>query len=324
LFSEGAWNAMILLNCFFAGLTCVPVYKIGRHLGGEKVAAYASLIWAATFPFFYWPTHWVWETALVAYLMTQLLWMSLQLGERSSAGRWVWFGVLWGASALVNPGVLAVMPALVLWPAWHSRKRGEKWLRPMVMVGVLFFAIVSPWMARNYRVFHKPVFIRSNFGFEFYLGNSELMTGFDEFWKHPALDTAQRDDYVRMGEIAYIESREERAMFWAKMHPADFVKLTGKRIIYYWYGTPYFHAAGNLIENLGFPLFSLLGLFGCAWALQLKAPGAGPMRWVLLFYPVVYYITYPNSRYRHALEPLLTVLAVYLFSLAKLRKTRTA
>ncbi|MFL6300879.1 MAG: glycosyltransferase family 39 protein [Terriglobales bacterium] len=327
LFSQGAWNAMVLLNCLFAGLTCIPIYKICAHLGSKKAAAYAALIWAATYSFFHWPTEWIWETSLTALLVTQLLWMSLQLGERPTLRKWTLFGLLWGVSALTNPGVLAVMPVLVLWPLYRARERGEQWLRPLVIVALLFVAIVAPWMVRNQRVFHKAVFIRSNLGFEFWLGNSPMMTGFDEFWKHPMVNNEERDAYVRMGEIAYIESRGGRAREWVKNNPGDFLKLTAKRVIYFWYGTPYYYAAGKWKvwdpENFGFPLFSLLGLLGAGWALRTKVAGALPIASVLLFYPAVYYITYPNARYRHALEPLLLALAVYLVSQAKLRRTTT-
>jgi 4-amino-4-deoxy-L-arabinose transferase-like glycosyltransferase len=321
LFSEGAWDFMILLNCLFAGLTCIPIYKIARHLAGNTVALYSALIWTGTYTFFHWPTEWVWETSLTAFMVTQLLWMALDLGTNSSLQKWSWFGATWGVAALVNPGVLAIMPALVLWPAYRARGRGESWLRPLVILVVLFMVVIAPWMVRNERVFHRPVFIRSNFGFEFWLGNSAMMTGFDEFWKHPSVNKEDRDDYVRMGEIAYVKSRQQRAMDWAKQNPGSFLKLTGKRVVYFWYGTPYFHAAGRIWnpENFGFPLFSLMALLGAGWALRAKARGAAPIALVLTFYPLVYYITYPNSRYRHALEPLLTILFVYLISQAEFK-----
>src|SRR3954468_14268419 len=52
--------------------------------------------------------------------------------------------------------------------------------------------------------------------------------------KHPMVNNEERDAYVRMGEIAYIESRGGRAREWVKNNPGDFLKLTAKRVIYFW------------------------------------------------------------------------------------------
>ncbi|HEX9121398.1 MAG TPA: hypothetical protein VF840_12740 [Terriglobales bacterium] len=40
----------------------------------------------------------------------------------------------------------------------------------------------------------------------------------------------------------------------------------------------------------------------------------------LLVYPIVYYITFPDARYRHPIEPLMLMLAVY--TVAKSLQTR--
>jgi len=35
---------------------------------------------------------------------------------------------------------------------------------------------------------------------------------------------------------------------------------------------------------------------------------------LLLFYPLVYYVSFPHPRYRHPIDPMLLMLAVYLFT----------
>jgi hypothetical protein len=40
---------------------------------------------------------------------------------------------------------------------------------------------------------------------------------------------------------------------------------------------------------------------------------------LLLFYPAVYYFVFPHARYRHPIEPELTILVVYLLSEARWR-----
>src|SRR5207302_5378536 len=104
---------------------------------------------------------------------------------------------------------------------------------------------------------------------EFWLGNSPMMTGFDEFWKHPMVNKEEHDAYAQIGELAYVESRGARALEWVKKNPGNFLKLTAKRVAYFWFVTPYAYAAGQWKmwepENFGFPLFSLVVLLGAGW-----------------------------------------------------------
>jgi hypothetical protein len=36
--------------------------------------------------------------------------------------------------------------------------------------------------------------------------------------------------------------------------------------------------------------------------------------WIVLFYPAVFYVVFPNQRYRHPIEPVIAILGVYLLT----------
>ena len=42
-----------------------------------------------------------------------------------------------------------------------------------------------------------------------------------------------------------------------------------------------------------------------------------------MFYPLVYYVSFPHPRYRHPIEPMLLMLAVYLFTQVSSRRPKT-
>jgi hypothetical protein len=44
----------------------------------------------------------------------------------------------------------------------------------------------------------------------------------------------------------------------------------------------------------------------------------------LLIYPIVYYITFPDARYRHPIEPLMLMLAVYTVGLSLQTRVRAS
>jgi len=72
-----------------------------------------------------------------------------------------------------------------LYAACENHKAGKRWMRSLVISCVLFGALVSPWLIRNEAVFGKPVFFRSNYWFEFYLGNYHFSNGVGFSGKHP-------------------------------------------------------------------------------------------------------------------------------------------
>jgi len=55
-----------------------------------------------------------------------------------------------------------------------------------------------------------------------------------------------------------------------------------------------------------------------------RVPGSYLFLSVLLLYPLVFYITHTNPRYRHPIEPIMTILIAYLFWSASQEKSRVA
>jgi hypothetical protein len=43
---------------------------------------------------------------------------------------------------------------------------------------------------------------------------------------------------------------------------------------------------------------------------------------LLIVYPLVFYVSFPQPRYRHPIDPMLTILAVYLFTQVSPRKPK--
>jgi hypothetical protein len=69
----------------------------------------------------------------------------------------------------------------------------------------------------------------------------------------------------------------------------------------------------ELGRRFNYCFLSLAGLMGLWLALRRRVPGAALMGWMFLLLPLPYYIVTVQARFRHPLEPLITVLSVYLF-----------
>jgi hypothetical protein len=126
----------------------------------------------------------------------------------------------------------------------------------------------------------------------------------------------QYDKYSRLGELGYVASAKREGQAFLRRHPDEFARLSLWRMAWFWSGTYLLYSATTFEFwtpgiVLGFSALSLLGLLLALWG---RVNGSTLFLLLITFYPAVYYITYPQGRYRHALEPLLLLLATYLIS----------
>jgi hypothetical protein len=121
-----------------------------------------------------------------------------------------------------------------------------------------------------------------------------------------------------MGEPAYMALKTHEALDFIRTDPADAARLTFHRVVSTWLGTwdpfqdnwrwePWWERALQIYE-IG---FSLLAFFGALLAFRSRNPYAAPYALVILSYPATFYLTHGSARYRHPIDPVLTLLAVF-------------
>lgn len=324
-------SALILLsiNSWFSALTVIPIFLIARKCFSEKVAMWTAWMWAVLPSVMFWSTRWVWETSLAALLLTVIFWLTLRLEDSEGAAPWIGFGLLWGIAALTNTSLLSFLPASGLW-AWYRRaKQGRRSLSGIVLALIFFSATIAPWLVRNYEVFGKFIFVRSNFGAELRLGNGPGANGIWMQWLHPSQNLVEMHRYEQLGEIQYVATRKREAMNFIRQSYPRFAWLSLKRFIYYWSGLPRSSEIPALapFKNSLFLASSVLAFWGLGRALRKKRPGAWLFLWLVVSYPAIYYFVFPHPRYRHPIEPELGILIIYVISEAegiRRRKPATA
>ncbi|HKH97852.1 MAG TPA: glycosyltransferase family 39 protein [Candidatus Sulfotelmatobacter sp.] len=326
IYTKASAFVLLTINSAFSALTCVPIFRIARRIFSEKVAVGSAWAWALLPNVMFWCTRWVWETSLSALLLATLLWLALTMEDRDDWRPWLEFGLLWGIAALDSTVLVSFLPAAGLW-AWYRRaKRGKTSLAGVVLASAVFCACVAPWLVRNYETFGKFIFIRDNFGAELRLGNGNGADGTWMQYLHPTQDVYGLRQYVAMGELPYIAMRKKQAVDYIK---ADYVRFAGlcfKRFIYYWAGPPRLAQIWWLaqVKNSLFLASSVLMFWGLARALRQRRPGALLLFWLLVLYPAVYYVAFPNQRYRHPIEPEMAILGVFVLTEAGKKTDRAS
>jgi 4-amino-4-deoxy-L-arabinose transferase-like glycosyltransferase len=319
-----AW-VLLTINCLFSALTCIPIYLIGYKTFDGRIALWSAWTWGLLPYVWYWSVHWLWDTTFTPLVLSLIFLVALELEDWRGWRGWVIFGALWGVGALANPAMLSFLPFCGIWIWQRRHRRGLASVAGVVLSALVFFAVLAPWLIRNYHEFGHFVFIRDDFALQFRLGNSDGADGISLVNLQPNMNNLEFEKFQRMGELAYAADCNRIALDWIRQDPSRFLIVSLKRFVYYWDGIPRptdSRAPWDFRNSL-FLASSVLALWGLFRTLRQKRPGAWLFAGLVLSYPMTYYFVYPHARYRHPIEPELVILAVFLLSEARLQKPST-
>jgi 4-amino-4-deoxy-L-arabinose transferase-like glycosyltransferase len=307
--------AALSLNSFFSALTCVPVFLLARQAFGQRVAKWAGWGWAFSPYGVYYGADWAWSTCLVALELCWLFLFAWRLENSSRKRDWLLFGALCGISALTEPVVMAVLPLLGIWTLYRRYRLGRPWKAQMIVVALAGIATLSPWLVRNFMLFHRFIPVRSGYGLELYIGNNGYSARWVNSSLHPNHSDAELSEYERVGEIAYMDHKLQQAKDYIRSHPAWFAWMTFRRFVYMWTGYWSFDRAYLKDEPLDPPnifvdtTMTILGLWGLRRVFQRDRALGIRFAIVLLFFPLTYYFSHPETYYFRPVDPLMVVLA---------------
>ncbi|MBZ5567260.1 MAG: glycosyltransferase family 39 protein [Acidobacteriia bacterium] len=307
------------LNLVFSAATGLVIFHLAKKTVGENAGVIGAWVWALYPPVILSSTFHVWDTSLTILLAAVGCLVASYL-ETGGWKMWLLHGALWGTGALVNPSLLTIYGVLLAWACWRQQRRRTAWRRNAVVAAMVLIAIMGPWAARNYRLFHRLVPVRSNYGLELWVGNHEGADGFFRVLLHPLGNTAEMHQYRQRGEGEYMAWKQHLAVVFIEQHPAEFLRLTRFRMGCFWGGV---YDSGYAAIVLPTTLMGLLGLL-------LLARHDRELMWLyalpLVFYPIPYYLTHADLRFRLPAEPLLACLAGYAVTMmaAEARRRITA
>ncbi len=317
---------ILAFNSVFGALTCLTLYRIGQRLYGESVARATAWTWAL-FPYaIYWPVRVVWETSLSTFLLSLGLLWTLEMGEATPPRRrWILYGVLWGVIILTNTALLAVLPLSLLWLLYRLPEPARQ-IRGMILCGAVAALVVSPWLVRNYEVFGKFVFVRDNLALEMHMANNDRFTGLWTRNEHPGNDPVAMRRFQEVGELGFMEEKQQEFRRFVREHPLDFAKFTVERAVYFWIGTPQATIVDGydliVARHMGFLIMTLLAFGGLWLSFRNKKHGSFLLANYLLVYPLPYYLVNPFPRYKHPIEAAMILLTVYLLGEARRMQIR--
>lgn len=292
---------IMALQTMFSVWTVATIMRVAGQLFGAATAKLAGAFWAVSPPLLWLPAV-LWDTSLSALLLIGLVALALRCVESPGNSLWAAMGGYCGLAMLVNPSLTLALFALLGWTAWQTHSR--PWICLLVLI-----AVFSPWPMRNAGVLHAFIPLRSNFGYEVWQGNHSGASGMFDAKLEPLQNKQEYSDYVREGEVVYMRNKSTLAKAYVCAHPGAFLRLSATRVVRFWSGAGSELNSG--IVELHAVLTSLLGLLGLAALCRQSRTTALLFLLPLLVFPLPYYITHPDFRFRLLLDPLLTILSAY-------------
>jgi hypothetical protein len=309
----------IIFNELCSALTIFPVFfaamriaggRIPGERGADRIAALAAWLCVLNPTAGLGACKLIWYTTLSGLLAALLLWATLAVRDSENPAIWTGYGLLWGVQLMTHPTFLVLMPVALLWLVWACL--GSKRLTLAALACFTAALCCVPWTLRNFAVFHHFVPLRSNFGLELWLLNHDGRP------LHPNRNPSERDVFSSLGEYAYVHEKQHQALVWIGTHPGTFMRATGRRMMYFWFGEPY---PLSIFMRRGAWSFRVKLSYICA--LLAMIPGGlitiwrqrHEYFWLLApfpaIFPLVYYIAVSNDFHRFPIDPVLAVIAAF-------------
>jgi hypothetical protein len=345
-----AWM-ILAIDSVFSGATSLAVYEIAvrcygtltsKRDGAYPIALWSAWLWALYPAAIQYSVHWIWDMSITTFLFAWSLVVALRVrgvGEspapqnpafQQTTRRWAVFGLLWGLIALSNPSLLIFLPACGLWMVSGTRLTLPSLAKitvKAVLAALLVAACLAPWIWRNWRTFHAFIPTRGNLGAELYQSTLEQNNGFPWGPTLPlAVDAPEFVRYKTLGEVAYVKEKNDAAKLQIRQHPRRIFDWTWKRFYFFWASVPHpfeKHPSVEVVREMDFSILSITGILGLLLSLQRRIPGSWLFAFAFLLIPFIYYFVTVQARFRHPIEPLITIFTVFLFRSAERRKTAT-
>jgi hypothetical protein len=287
-------------------ITIWLMMHVARTMLDSRTATVAGAFWAISPPLFFVPAIF-WESSLSECALIGIIALALHYWRDSTTAHWIILGASCGIIALINPALLFCLIAIMGWLAFQTRRVS----RTAPILGLLTLAIVfAPWPIRNAVRFHAFIPLRSTVGFEMWMGNRPGATGRLDESIFPMFNQHELSSYNAMGEVAYVQSKSQLASDYIRSHPGAFLRMTARRFYRFWAGT------GNVTSSSTYEihavLTTILGFIGLGLIYRRRSRAfAILMALPLILFPLPYYVTHAEFRYRLNIDPILTVLAAY-------------
>jgi hypothetical protein len=134
-----------------AALGSVLVFGLADRMFGRRAAIAAGLVYALD-PLLVIASGLLYPETVAALLLPPLVFTALDASKRDALARSAAAGALLGILALLRPVALVLPPVVAGWIALTVPARPARRMAHLGALGLAFLLVLTPWIARNYRI----------------------------------------------------------------------------------------------------------------------------------------------------------------------------
>ena len=315
VFTQKAALALIFFQTVVSTITCYIAYLLGKRVFNVRAGLVAALLLALYPPAIHFAAQKIWSTTLFTFCLLVLALFVIRIKNQPEHRYAIGLGLLIGLTSLIDPIVITSFPFIVVWLYRKSTLKHVIVVKQVAIASILLLITITPWLIRNYLVFGKYVFLKSNFGNELYLGNNPYADGSFSASAVREILESRSAQLLSLDEPSRNRILLGEAMRFIAENPGRFIRLTVARILHYWtfMMRPVESTLDKAILTIYFGLL-VIGVLGII-AADLRVPASQVLLLFILSLPLPYYFTVVGLfRYRLPVEIFIIMFAGFAVS----------
>lgn len=294
-----------IFQSIISTMTVFIIYIIGKETFGEKEGIISAGI-SAFYPFFIFYNGFLLTESLFIFLTVLCVMYLIRVYEKNGVVS-LKAGISMGLGGLTRPTLQIYLPFAIFHILFFKEKLNLK-LKKIIFLIVGFCLVLSPWIIRNYKIFHKFIPGTTMGGWVFWEGNNPYSDGgpcsyFPE--NILQIEETTRDKLLYRLTLKVIKENPERFKYLLKNKFKRFWNIVPnapefeRKFLY------------RLISVLTFGVmmpFFMIGFF-----ISLKNRKAQYFHTLIIFFTIFHMVFLASIRYRIAIEPFYILFATYGF-----------
>lgn len=316
--------ASILEVGLYLGILLIT-FLLTRALANTRAALVAALLWAVFIPGLELVPQ-VSGDLLACFFLTLSMFFLMRARQTDRWRDWLSTGIGMGLGILSRSAMIFILPGLVfglLWEGWTAaRKQTARFIKRLwasVLLVLIVFAMMLPWLVRNTIVFGSPVLGSTLSGYNLYRQN--YMLGSDNDLRFVAGEEAHQAILALIGRLPDLRGTEneaqmdkvymQEALKVIAAHPVSYAQLVAYRFLPLWFDWRIDEANGANTPHLdyyemAFQGFLLITAMIAVWKTWKRS---WPLWVTIVIYCLAYMAVISLLRYLVGLTPIVMSLS---------------
>lgn len=215
-------------------VSAVPLllFVIGQRMVTRQASLLVGVLWLLYVPFYYWSKLLLTDGPYVAVVLATLAVLQ-EVNHYPLLRNAFGAGLMLSLGLLVRGTLIFLLPLSAFWLVWRWGLRRGSMLAVALIAGAIL--LITPWVVRNFVVYHRLIPIASYGGQNLYIGNNPYTDS--RYYDGSQLGGERNAFYTRARELPFIERDpllQHEAISYMRAHPFKTVAVSALRAVRFW------------------------------------------------------------------------------------------